>query len=115
MLITQLLRKHGFDFLLSSLPSSVPTNPARKAIDTKAFRNVLSSAILATDMSLHFAWILNLKEFGASISRGEGNTKLAKQEAEMDRITLCQSLIKCADISNPVSHLSSFARSHRLR
>ncbi len=102
MLIVQLLRKHGFGFLLS--PSTLTSNnPARRSLDTKGFRKVLYSSVLATDMSLHFAWVQNLKEFGAKISRGELKRRLSSEDAEADRITICQALIKCADISNPVS------------
>ena len=57
--------------------------------------------MLSTDMSLHFAWIQNLKEFGLGISEDGGDMR--SEEAEVDRVMLCQALIKCADISNPVS------------
>jgi hypothetical protein len=47
-------------------------------------------------MSLHFAWIARLKDFGASLKTER------KSSDEDDRIMLCQAIIKCADISNPV-------------
>ena len=107
MLIAQLLRKHGFDFLLAPLASA---NPARTSFDTKGFRKVLYSSVLATDMSLHFAWIQDLKKFGAAVNQGEiGRAEL--QDLEANRVTICQALIKCADISNPVSILRSLSRS----
>ena len=55
-------------------------------------------------MSLHFAWIQHLKGFGERISSAtDPETNLRPDEVEADRVILCQSLIKCADISNPVS------------
>jgi hypothetical protein len=54
------------------------------------------SSVLATDMSLHFAWMARLKDFGASL---ESTEERIEQD---DRIMLCQAIIKCADISNPV-------------
>jgi len=100
MFIVILLRKHGFSFLLSPLPTS---NPARQELDTRCFRDVLSSSVLATDMSLHFAWIQNLKTFGATLSSADSGCRESPEEEAADRIMLCQALVKCADISNPVS------------
>ncbi|WWC85261.1 uncharacterized protein L201_000123 [Kwoniella dendrophila CBS 6074] len=90
MLIVQLLRKHGFGFLIegSALPST-------QTLDQKSFRRVLYSTVLATDMSLHFAWIQRLKDFDEGLREGEVG------EDEYDRVMICQALIKCADISNP--------------
>ncbi|KAL7422124.1 3',5'-cyclic-nucleotide phosphodiesterase [Cryptotrichosporon argae] len=97
MLIVQLLRKHGFGFLLGQ--TSATGIPARDAIDARGFRHVLYSSVLATDMSLHFAWIQDLKEFGEAM---RGPAPGARDElVEDDRIMICQALIKCADISNP--------------
>ncbi|WVW83390.1 hypothetical protein I302_105409 [Kwoniella bestiolae CBS 10118] len=90
MLIVQLLRKHGFGFLIEGTPIS-PT----QALDQKGFRRVLYSTVLATDMSLHFAWIQRLKEFDEGLREGDVG------EDEYDRVMICQALIKCADISNP--------------
>jgi hypothetical protein len=104
LLVVRLLRKHGFSFLVGPANPHERTNQARQAFDTKGFRKVLYSSVLATDMSLHFAWLAQLKETGASI---EGDGVLGKEdrmaEREADRIIICQALIKCADISNPVS------------
>ncbi|KAL1407396.1 3',5'-cyclic-nucleotide phosphodiesterase [Vanrija albida] len=101
MLLVHLLRKHGFSFLLGPVPSKeAEAFPARAEIDYRSFRRVLYSAILATDMSLHFAWIQRLKEFADSSP--ETQTKLERaSHIEEDRVMLCQALIKCADISNP--------------
>lgn len=92
MLVVRLLRKHGFGFLISSNSSTTP----KEGFEPKGFRKILYSSVLATDMSLHFAWIARLKDFGASL-RAERTSK-----DEDDRIMLCQAIIKCADISNPV-------------
>jgi hypothetical protein len=53
-------------------------------------------------MSLHFAWIARLKDFGAGLRTGK------ESNDEDDRVMLCQAIIKCADISNPVR--SSFLK-----
>lgn len=108
MLVVQLLRKHGFGFLLSPLDASTSSyqDSARSTFDSKGFRRVLYSSVLATDMSLHFAWIARLKDFGGRVEREEIGKEVgdeAEAEIESDRIMLCQAVIKCADISNPVS------------
>lgn len=100
MLIVQLLRKHGFGYLLGSAsPADIAAVPARANIDSRGFRRVLYSAILATDMSLHFAWIQRLKELGAAMNGDVTPDRSAVSEE--DRVMISQALIKCADISNP--------------
>lgn len=100
MLIVQLLRKHGFGYLLGSASAAeLKAVPARAGIDSRSFRRVLYSAILATDMSLHFAWIQKLKELGTAMQGNPPEDRTAVCEA--DRIMISQALIKCADISNP--------------
>ncbi|WVR04999.1 hypothetical protein IAU60_002011 [Kwoniella sp. DSM 27419] len=91
MLIVQLLRKHGFGFLVEGA-----LTPAAKHLDQKSFRRVLYSSVLATDMSLHFAWIQRLKDFGEGMRE-----RIGSEDDEYDRVMICQALIKCADISNP--------------
>ena len=91
MLVVRLLRRHGLYFLTCPIASAkIPT------FEALAFRKVLYSSILATDMSLHFAWIARLKDFGASLRTEK------EPSDEDDRVMLCQAIIKCADISNPV-------------
>lgn len=100
ILVVKLLSKHGFGFLLGSpTKEQVEAHPARAEVDGPGFRRVLYSAILATDMSLHFAWIQRLQEYGAAMQQGA----LADREQlrEEDRVMVSQTLIKCADISNP--------------
>lgn len=100
MLIVQLLRKHGFGYLLGSASQAeMQAVPARAGIDSRGFRRVLYSAILATDMSLHFAWIQRLKELAAAM-KGDVVEDRSKIDEE-DRVMISQALIKCADISNP--------------
>lgn len=108
MLVVRLLRKHGFDYLINpsshsasaSSPSSSEARPtARAEFDTHGFRKVLYSSVLATDMSLHFAWIARLKDFGGRMQQSD---EYATGNEEDDRIMISQAIIKCADISNPV-------------
>jgi hypothetical protein len=109
MLIVQLLRKHGFSFLVGPLSVEDKRIPARLSFDARGFRKVLYSSVLATDMSLHFAWIARLKEFGARVENdGSLRPDQRTEEREDDRIMLSQALIKCADISNPVSAVWRF-------
>ena len=99
MLVGRLLRRHGLYFLTCPIASAkIPT------FEALAFRKVLYSSILATDMSLHFAWIARLKEFGASL---QSDRERVSSE-EDDRIMLCQAIIKCADISNPVGQPQTY-------
>ncbi|WVQ71403.1 hypothetical protein IAR50_000938 [Cryptococcus sp. DSM 104548] len=95
MLVVQLLRKHGFGFLIESSTASCAARATSGGVDQKGFRKVLYSSILATDMSLHFAWIARLKEFDDRLKAG------AVRGEEEERVLICQALIKCADISNP--------------
>lgn len=103
MLVVQLLRKYGFGFLIERMKSS-SGEQAVSNLDQKSFRQVLYSSILATDMSLHFAWVQRLKEFDDRLKSGEAGA------VEDERILICQALIKCADISNPVSLIESTVR-----
>lgn len=100
VLVVKLLNKHGFGFLLGT-PSEeeIQQFPARAGIDWRGFRRVLYSAILATDMSLHFAWIQRLQEFGSAMQQGKITDR--EELRDEDRVMVSQALIKCADISNP--------------
>lgn len=101
LLITTLLRKHGFTFLFGPASSSTLNRASPgPALDWTGFRKILFSTILATDMAMHFGWIVKLGELGDKIAEG----RCSSEEAEVweDRIMICQALIKCSDISNPV-------------
>jgi hypothetical protein len=140
MLIVQLLRKHGFGFLLersqstglgtalpvsshfagpsediSPMSSGFPDAPSTAigtsfdrnekdgaVEDWKSFKKLLYSTVLATDMSIHFNWIKRFIDYGKRM-RADGVQSLAKPEEDEARILLSQAIIKCADISNPVS------------
>lgn len=74
------------------------------------FRNLLMMTILSTDMSVHFQWLPKFEELLHRLQRSNGQTDeeeddLGKVTEDVDghtRLLLCQALIKCADISNPV-------------
>jgi hypothetical protein len=78
----QLMRHHGLSSLLDR-PKSGPS-----------FRKLLAMTVLATDMSVHADFMKCYKE-------------MVESEAPIDpfrqKVLVCQALIKCADISNPVS------------
>lgn len=144
ILVVQLLRKHGFGFLLESTtkpshpeksstedstagrapispateyPFSLPTTPVTASglsppnaqpgaiTDFKGFKKLLVSTVLATDMSMHFSWIKDFKQLGRKFRNEVEDSESEQLESseEQDRIILCQAIIKCADISNPVS------------
>ena len=157
MLVTSLLRKHGFDFLFptpttttsssayhqrhrssasTATSSSPPLTPplsdashpspifptSSTSIDWTDFRTILFSSILATDMAMHFGWIRELVELGERLAAEKerdggglgvsdaGGSSVASSEEELvktDRVRICQAILKCADISNPVSRLLS--------
>lgn len=86
-----MLRKHNFDFLLGG-------DFGHLGDQATSFRKVLESSILATDMSQHFSFVTQLNEMGRRFSERRGSTNI-----EADRLLLCAGLMKCADISNPVS------------
>lgn len=79
-LLLQIMRHNGLGDLLERQHSGV------------RFRKLLSATVLATDMSVHFDF---MKNFATLVTGTEHNL--------VERTTLmCQALIKCADISNPV-------------
>lgn len=81
-ILLQLMRVNGMGELLDRPQSGIHV------------RKLLSAVVLATDMSVHFEF---MKNFGLLV---EGVDSLPA-----DRTTLvCQALIKCADISNPVRY-----------
>lgn len=109
MLVIQLLKQHGLGFVVceNEARRSVD-NPARRAFDARGFRRVLYSSVLATDMSLHFAWVSSLKSLSERMSDAGAEDANCQRMGSpdldhADKILICQALIKCADISNPVS------------
>ena len=84
-----MLKLHGFGFLLDE----------GKAGETTDFRQVLLASILATDMSRHFPFVGKLTEMGTRFKAND----FKSSSVQDDRLLLCSGLMKCADISNPVS------------
>ena len=79
-LLLQIMRHNGIGDLLDRPHSGVRV------------RKLLSATVLATDMSVHFDF---MKNFASLVE--ENNCSLIEKSTLM-----CQALIKCADISNPV-------------
>lgn len=100
-LMMQLMRHHGLGTLLDRPESG------------SCFRKLLAMTVLATDMGIHADFMARFKEMvsGAPVDRFT------------QKILVCQALIKCADISNPVCGtrgylallLTAFDRAARIR
>ncbi|KAF7360201.1 High-affinity phosphodiesterase [Mycena venus] len=82
----------AFNKLDSPNPNS--TGKASLKRDGKSIRRLLSDIVLATDMRVHEAF---MKRFAELVSAGGAEEKSLADR----RTTLCQAIIKCADISNP--------------
>lgn len=80
-LIMQIMRHNNLGFLLDRSTLGTP------------FRKLLLGTVLATDMGVHFDFMAEFR----SLLKGADFPELKR------RILVCQALIKCADISNPVS------------
>ncbi|KAF9933969.1 3',5'-cyclic-nucleotide phosphodiesterase [Linnemannia zychae] len=95
MALFQVMKKHGFEcFDVDS--------QNRKFME---FRKMVVSTILATDMGLHFDYVSKIKEQTERLRLRNlpgGNVPKPNQASidEQERLVLCGSLIKCADISN---------------
>ncbi|KAG0309945.1 3',5'-cyclic-nucleotide phosphodiesterase [Dissophora globulifera] len=95
MALFQVMKKHGFEcFDVDS--------QNRKFME---FRKMVVSTILATDMGLHFDYVGKIREQTERIrARGMpgGDVPKSNQASidEQERLVLCGTLIKCADISN---------------
>ena len=82
-LLVHVMRYHGMSHLLEQTSGGV------------TFRKMLVETVLATDMSVHVDFMRRFEEMVA-IGRGPD------ADVGNRRVLLCQALIKCADISNPV-------------
>ncbi|KAF9947464.1 3',5'-cyclic-nucleotide phosphodiesterase, partial [Mortierella alpina] len=95
MALFQVMKKHGFEcFDVDS--------QNRKFME---FRKMVVSTILATDMGLHFDYVGKIKEQTERLQLRNmpgGNVPKPNQASidEQERLVLCGTLIKCADISN---------------
>jgi hypothetical protein len=85
MLLLVVMRYNGMAHLVEHSESDMP------------FRKLLSSSVLATDMSVHVDF---MNRFKALI---DGDYERGSLSAR--KVLICQALIKCADISNPVRYL----------
>ena len=79
-ILIQVIRHHGLGNLLDRPNGQV-------------FRKMLAAIVLATDMGVHFKF---MQDFGLLV---EGRDYPLSRR----KLLVCQALIKCADISNPVS------------
>lgn len=79
-ILIRVIRHHGLGNLLDRPNGQV-------------FRKMLAGIVLATDMNVHFEF---MKNFGLLVTGKDYPLSRRK-------LLLCQALIKCADISNPVS------------
>ena len=90
-----IMKRHGLAHLLAPSPSG----------NQSQFRRLLLDTVLATDMGVHSTFM-------------ERFANLMEHPQEFDivqaRTLLCQALIKCADISNPVSWPTTLLPSVRL-
>jgi hypothetical protein len=86
--LIRMLKLHGFGHLLEGEAGHVPD-----------FRQVLLTTVLVTDMGRHFPFTQSLNELG---ERFKANNYISSAVAE-DRLIICSGLMKCGDISNPVS------------
>lgn len=100
-LLLQLMRKHGLGHLIAT-----PTELAHMTsfggcgdhCGDGEFRKLLVQTVLITDMSLHFDWMKTLGELAKELEADE----TAATAKENVKLLICQALIKCGDISNPV-------------
>lgn len=69
-----------------------------RAVRGQPFRKMLFMIVIATDMGVHADF---MKRFEQLVSGG------VQIEFEQ-RVLVCQAIIKCADISNPVRHFVLF-------
>ncbi|KAG0245199.1 3',5'-cyclic-nucleotide phosphodiesterase [Actinomortierella wolfii] len=96
MALFQVMKKHGFEcFDVDS--------QNRKFME---FRKMVVSTILATDMGLHFDYVGKIKEQASRVRARNEDPQAAHNRmppaniVEQERLVLCGTLIKCADISN---------------
>ena len=82
-LLLQLMRNTSLGHLISASP---PSSNGRAMVN---IRDLLVGTILATDMAMHKDWMNRF--------RNPDNAS-----TESNKLLVCQALLKCADISNPV-------------
>lgn len=118
-LLIQLMMRFGLDHLIS--PASDHHESPSSAEAAAEFKKLLMRTVLITDMSLHFQWIGQLSGIADTVLADPelGSAGLDDKIAQVmaaacpedgGRLMICQALIKCGDISNPVSPFSSLVR-----
>jgi len=75
------------------------------AFQHKVLRKLMIDTILATDMGVHADYMGKLGNLQEKIHQSEDTDGWAPKDIEWARTLTCGLLIKCADISNVVSHL----------
>lgn len=71
---------------------------------TQSVRKLLSETVLATDMSVHSNFMENFKALvDDGITQSESEAEEGESQLWRRQVLLCQGIMKCADISNPVS------------
>lgn len=83
-LLLSIMHHHGLGVLL---------DPTKRGT---SFRRLLYKTLLATDMSVHFDFMSSFQSLLNDVP-----LDLSKRQ-----VLVCQALIKCADISNPVGDLN---------
>ncbi|KAJ7118649.1 hypothetical protein C8R43DRAFT_1077193 [Mycena crocata] len=90
-LLLRVMRAHGLGGVLDDVRLAGSTTDATTLGAEN--RKLLWETVLATDMSVHDAFMRRFEEL---IENPRGDDRMYR------RITICQAIIKCADISNPV-------------
>ncbi|KAF8162424.1 hypothetical protein K438DRAFT_1618294, partial [Mycena galopus ATCC 62051] len=98
-LLMRVMRAHGMGPLLDGTPNT--PNARESKARGKEIRRLLSDVVLATDMRVHAAFMTRFEELVVSRESGTDKGDKEKESLAYRRTTLCQGLIKCADISNP--------------
>lgn len=125
-LLLNLMRKHGLGHLVDTAPlsrskpradsldtgasgqppklratkSSDPLRGRLEASPASAFRQLLVQTVLITDMGLHFDWMNKLRALASDVEKSGIDAVAGRADVKQ---LICQALIKCGDISNPVS------------
>ncbi|KAJ7247910.1 hypothetical protein B0H12DRAFT_1124507 [Mycena haematopus] len=95
-LLMRVMRTHGMGDLLDGKTVSRESKTRGKQV-----RRLLSDVVLATDMRVHAAFMERFEELVSGRGSKGGKEEKEKETLSYRRTTLCQGIIKCADISNP--------------
>lgn len=88
-LLLSIMHHHGLGVLLDTTKRGT------------SFRRLLYKTLLATDMSVHFDFMSSFKSLLDEVP----------PDPSKRQVLVCQALIKCADISNPVGEQTSILHS----